>query len=86
MNAFNISRLPRIIFGPGTIQQLPELVARYGKQALLVTGRNAVHDSNAWSELISGLETLGVAWVSVTVETEPSPQLVDDTVARFKDH
>ncbi|MES2367327.1 MAG: iron-containing alcohol dehydrogenase [Pseudomonadota bacterium] len=86
MNAFNISRLPRIIFGPGTIQQLPELVARYGKQALLVTGRNAVRDSNAWSELISGLETLGVAWVSVTVETEPSPQLVDDTVARFKDH
>ncbi|MHB1333756.1 MAG: iron-containing alcohol dehydrogenase [Sulfuriferula sp.] len=85
MNAFNISRLPRIIFGPGMVQQLPELAARYGKQALLVTGRNALRDSNTWSELISGLETLGMSWLDVTVETEPSPQLVDETVARFKD-
>lgn len=85
MNAFNISRLPRIIFGPGTAQQLPKLAARYGKKALLVTGRNALRDSNAWSELISGLETLGMSWLDVTVETEPSPQLVDETVARFKD-
>ncbi|MHB1247173.1 MAG: iron-containing alcohol dehydrogenase [Sulfuriferula sp.] len=85
MNAFNISRLPRILFGPGMVQQLPELAAHYGKQALLVTGRNAIRDSNTWSELISGLETLGMSWLDVTVETEPSPQLVDETVARFKD-
>lgn len=67
------------------VQQLPKLAARYGKQALLVTGRNALRDSNTWSELISGLETLGMSWLDVTVETEPSPQLVDETVARFKD-
>jgi alcohol dehydrogenase class IV len=85
MNTFNISRIPRILFGPGTVQQLPELAARYGKQALLVTGRNAIRDSLIWTELISGLETLGMTWLDVKVETEPSPHLVDETVARFKD-
>lgn len=85
MNTFNISRIPRILFGPSTVQQLPELAARYGKQALLVTGRNAIRDSLIWTELISGLETLGMTWLDVKVETEPSPHLVDETVARFKD-
>lgn len=85
MNTFNISRIPRILFGSGTVRQLPELAARYGKQALLVTGRNAIRDSQIWTELISGLEILGMTWMDIKVETEPSPHLVDETVARFKD-
>ncbi len=84
MNAFNISRLPRILFGPGTVQQLPELAARYGKHVLLVTGRSAIRDSRIWAELLCGLEALGMTWLDVKVEAEPSPYLVDKEVARLR--
>jgi len=85
MNAFNISRLPRILFGPGTVQQLPELAARYGKHVLLVTGRSAIRDSRIWAELLCGLEAHGMTWLDIKVETEPSPYLVDKEVARLQD-
>ncbi|WP_413436987.1 iron-containing alcohol dehydrogenase [Sulfuriferula sp. GW1] len=85
MNAFNISRLPRILFGPGTVQQLPGLAARYGKHVLLVTGRSAIRDSRIWTELLCGLEAHGMTWEDVKVETEPSPYLVDTEVTRLQD-
>ncbi|HUW29060.1 MAG TPA: iron-containing alcohol dehydrogenase [Sulfuriferula sp.] len=85
MNAFNISRLPRILFGPGAVQQLPDLAARYGKHVLLVTGRAAIRDSRIWPALLSGLEAQGMTWLDIQVETEPSPHLVDATVARLRD-
>ena len=84
MNVFNISRLPRILFGSGTVQQLPELAARYGKHVLLVTGRSAIRDSRIWAELLCGLEALGMTWLDVKVEAEPSPYLVDKEVARLR--
>lgn len=84
-NAFNISRLPRILFGPGAVQQLPELAARYGKHALLVTGRAAIRDTHIWTALLSSLEAHGMTWLDVKVETEPSPHLVDAVVARLRD-
>lgn len=85
MNAFNIARLPRILFGPGAVQQLPELAARYGKHALLVTGRAAIRDTRIWTALLSSLEAHGMTWLDIKVETEPSPQLVDAAVARLRD-
>lgn len=85
MSAFNISRLPRILFGPGAVQQLPDLAARYGKHVLLVTGRAAIRDSRIWTTLLSGLEARKMTWLDVKVETEPSPYLVDATVARLGD-
>ena len=84
MNVSNISRLPRILFGSGTVQQLPELAARYGKHVLLVTGRSAIRDSRIWTELLCGLEAHGMTWLDVKVETEPSPYLVDKEVARLQ--
>lgn len=85
INAFNISRLPRIIFGPGAMQQLPGLAARYGKHALLVTGRAAIRDTRIWTALLSSLEAHGMTWLDIKVETEPSPQLVDAAVTRLRD-
>lgn len=85
INAFNIARLPRILFGPGAVQQLPELAARYGKHALLVAGRAAIRDTRIWAALLSSLEAHGMTWLDVKVETEPSPHLVDAVVARLRD-
>lgn len=42
---FSIARLPRIEFGAGTINGLPELLAGYGRRVLLVTGTGSLQSS-----------------------------------------
>ncbi len=54
--AFSFSRLPRILFGPGTRAKLPELIQGYGRRALLVTGARSFQDSPHWRDLQAALE------------------------------
>lgn len=83
-NPFSISRLPRILFGAGRINELPALAAGYGSKALVVTGRKSFHGTPRWQRLIKALEAAGVGWQQFTVSGEPSPALVDDAVAHFR--
>jgi alcohol dehydrogenase len=39
--AFSISRFPRISYGSGRINEVPALVEKYGRTALLVTGKQS---------------------------------------------
>lgn len=82
---FSIARLPRIEFGAGRIGLLPELAAGYGSRVLLITGRRTLQDSAHWQPLLDGLRKQGIAWDLLRVGAEPSPQLVDDAVAQFRD-
>jgi len=82
--AFNLSRLPRIIFGHGVRTQLPDLVASHGKRILLVTGASHFQHSQHWQEVKTGLRTAGLTWEMLTVEGEPSPQLVDEAVRTYR--
>lgn len=79
--AFSLSRLPRILFGPGTRARLPELIQGYGRQALLVTGARSFQDSPYWRGLQAALKAAAVEWTLVNVAGEPSPQFVDTVVA-----
>jgi len=80
--AFNLSRLPKILFGPGTRAKLPELILCYGQRALIVTGARSFQDSPHWRDLQAALEAAAVEWTLVNVAGEPSPQFVDAVVAR----
>lgn len=82
---FSTARLPRIVFGDGAIGALPAEARAFGAHALVVTGRSSFRESPAWQSLTDGLAKKGVAIETVTVEDEPSPDLVDGTVARFRD-
>lgn len=81
--AFSISRLPRILLGSGQIGQLPALVRQYGQKALVVTGERSFRQSPRWDALVKGLAEAGVAFESMTVSGEPSPEVVDEAVSRF---
>ena len=82
---FGVARLPRIVFGAGRLKELPGLVASYGARALLVTGNKSLRASKNWPTITDGLRTAGVAFDSLAVEGEPSPSLVDDAVAEFRE-
>lgn len=78
---FNIAQLPELEFGSGAIQKLSTHIARFGKNVLLVTGKSSIEQSEFWS-----LITTSIEYSRIKIEGEPSPQIVDQYVADFKQH
>jgi alcohol dehydrogenase len=78
--AFQVARLPEIRFGSGVFDDLPEVLSRYGRQALLVTGSRSLQQSPRWQRLTDALNEADITWQQVRVEGEPSPELVDQAV------
>jgi alcohol dehydrogenase class IV len=81
--AFTLGRIPTIEFGRGRVARLPAIVTGHGRRALLVTGARSFRATAAWAALVDGLSAAGVETREMTVSGEPSPDLVDDAVARF---
>ncbi len=82
---FAIARLPRIVFGAGTVASVPAEARGFGGRALIVTGARSFRASPHWQRLLDGLAARGVAWFDLSVEGEPSPELVDRAVAEFSE-
>ena len=82
--SFTISRLPRIVFGAGTIARVPDLAPEFGRNALIITGASSFRRTEHWAALQAAMTERGIVWRDVAVSGEPSPQLVDDAVAAFK--
>jgi len=82
---FSIARLPRIEFGAGCFAKTPELAARFGRRALIVTGGKSFPVSPRFAWLQAELTQRGVMSHHLPVSGEPSPSVVDDAVARFGD-
>ena len=80
----SISRLPRISYGSGRINEVPALAAAYGHTVLLVTGKQSFCDTSRWQTFTQALETRGRRWLHLTVSGEPSPSLVDQAVSQFR--
>lgn len=85
LEAFTLSRLPRILFGPGRLAHIPALVRESGTRALIVTGERSFLDSPQRQPLFDALARQDIAWVQETVSGEPSPQWVDEAVTRHRD-
>jgi alcohol dehydrogenase class IV len=82
---FQVARLPEIRFGNGSFDALPEILAGYGRNLLLVTGSRSLQLTPRWSWLVAALERAGLDWRQVRVDGEPSPELVDDAVLAHRD-
>ncbi|MCP5300379.1 MAG: iron-containing alcohol dehydrogenase [Chromatiaceae bacterium] len=82
--SFQVARLPEIHFGSGCLDELPAVLAGYGRRVLLVTGRQSLQATPRWSNLVAALAEAGIEWQQVTVAGEPSPELVDAAVAAHR--
>lgn len=81
---FEVARLPRIVFGDGTLGKVPEIARRYGSKALVVTGARSFRESEHGRSLMCALGNQGMAYELFSVASEPSPKLVDNAVAEFR--
>lgn len=78
---FEFGTANRIVFGPGSISELPAMAAAFGNHALVVTGA----DASRAKEHLSALETAGIACRYLSVAGEPTVDLVREgtQAARF---
>lgn len=82
---FSIARLPRIVFGSGTVDTIPAEAQALGRKALIVTGARSFRDTPRWQALLDGLAAADIAWSDVRVDGEPSPELVDEAVIEYSE-
>ena len=82
INSFQYYLPVNLIFGPGKTEVLGEEAARYGKKAMIVTGRHSTKRSGLLGRAKSLLEKAG-AEVTVFDEAEPNP--LASTVMRGAD-
>jgi len=80
---FNIAALPRIIFGAGTITQLPKEIIIFGKRVLLVTGKGSFRKTKYWQPLTNTLEELHISYYTASIQGEPSPKEIDSIVKEY---
>ncbi|MCK4708032.1 MAG: iron-containing alcohol dehydrogenase, partial [Gammaproteobacteria bacterium] len=83
--SFSIARLPRIEFGSKSLEKLPAITATYGQHILLVTGKSSFLNSERAAWLLQAWKEQGSHCKILHVNEEPSPQWVDENVARLKD-
>ncbi len=84
MTSFSLGRLPRVELGQGRIELLPDLVARQGRHALLVTGAGSFRRTPRWGWLLAALDARGLRVDDLVVPGEPSPALIDEAVALLR--
>lgn len=84
ISSFSISGLPRIIFGEGSIDQVPVLLRQFGKRVLIVTGGKSFRASLHWQGLVDAMKGQGLSWEDMAVTEEPSPGLIDQAVRVYR--
>lgn len=82
---FSFARIPHIIFGAGKLNELYNIIPEFGNNVLLVIGGSSLNQSGKWNEITSNLENKSINFNSVSISEEPSPTLIDKTVAEFRE-
>ena len=73
---FEFATATRIIFGSGTVNDVPSLSAEFGKRACVLTGRSGERAKS----LLERLEAQGIEYVTFRVDREPTTMLAKEAV------
>ena len=85
INKFSFSRIPKISFGKGELNNLCEKISGFGKTALIVTGSSSFRSSGKLDIILNLLKKKSLNFFIISDKGEPSPDFVDENVTAFKD-
>ncbi|HJO94838.1 MAG TPA: iron-containing alcohol dehydrogenase [Victivallales bacterium] len=77
-NSFSISGVPKLIFGNGKIDILPDILKSYGNNILLITGGSSLIKSGNYSRIQYILTDFNI--FEAVISSEPSPDNIDSIV------
>jgi alcohol dehydrogenase class IV len=80
IKAFDFYRTPRLVFGPGRVKELGQIVAHYGAKVLVVTGGDSLDRTGNWERCEESLKKASLKVHRYRFSREPSPESVDRTV------
>lgn len=78
---FEFATATRIIFGPGTVGEVPSLAAGFGQRAFVVTGRN----KERAAPLLEGLDEQGIEATIYSVAGEPTTTVALEGARQARD-
>ncbi|TFG25744.1 MAG: iron-containing alcohol dehydrogenase [Promethearchaeota archaeon] len=81
---FNFASIPHLIFGAGKLNELSNIIPNFGKNVLFVIGGSSLKRSGTWDEIISNMKRSSIEYSSVSVDNEPSPEIVDTIAANYR--
>jgi alcohol dehydrogenase class IV len=85
VNPFQFAKVPRVVFGIGSISKLPDFIGLSGRRIALVTGGDSFLKSSSGDRLLADLKASGIDYHIVRIHGEPSPGTIDDAVRTLKD-
>ena len=86
ISSFNFVKIPNILFGLNTLCQVFDMIPKYGRNILMVTGGSSLKDSGRLDEIVVNLEDRNINYAIASVKGEPSPTIVDSYASEFKDN
>ncbi len=84
INNFTFLANPKLLFGPGCFNELPEIIEDFGNTVLIITGSSSLENSGRLKNLESELKKNNINYYIFRVEQEPSPDIIDYAVAEFR--
>lgn len=84
LSLFSGLRVPKVIFGSGSLKQLPAIMQGIGPRWLVVTGAKSLAGSAAATALFEQLTAAQITWQPIQVTGEPSPDFIDAVLAKWR--
>ena len=81
---FSFSRIPKIIFGPGKLKELFQIITEFGNKVLIVTGSHSLKNSGNWDIIESLSKENSIILFHLATSGEPSPKIIDDAIKKFQ--
>ena len=81
---FSFARIPHILFGAGKLIELYDFIPKFGNNVLFVIGGSSLKQSGNWNKITSNLENKSINFSLVSISGEPSPTVIDEIVAKFR--
>ncbi len=81
---FNFTSIPHIIFGARKLNELYNIIPKFGKNVLYVIGGKSLKESGKWDEIVNAMDKKSINISIISVYGEPTPTLIDEAVAKCK--
>ncbi len=85
ISTFHFSNTPRIFFGPGCVHELDNLIRNNSNKVLLITGDKSYTNTSIKTQVEKVLGSGKALFDRYIVSEEPTVEIVDLAVARYKD-
>jgi len=84
IGVFGFNSPNRLLFGAGSIRQLPKLAHLFGETMLLVLGSTSFEKSGQLDSLKNELQQAGITFFICHIFGEPSPEVVDSICEEYR--